>query len=247
LLIYILFIFNSYYFKSDDGIQLSLSELETLKCVMNVSDNKAESVVSELITHISYILCYPFAIDASEDIVSRSYMLIKEFNLFSKLLDACVAYCGGNTCCEVPVSLLVRLILGDEDLARMLVDRLNESSDVCDFFTAILHKPNSAETVVADLFAMLSHLCRRGDDAIAPAMRILKRSTSEQSDSIGDYQIIVKYLLNGNPLLKSKCCNMIGNMMRHNDAFYVAMRENKDLIDCLLKCCQLDELNVRKV
>jgi hypothetical protein len=249
---------------------LSACEVETLKSVMKVSgggrggcEDRGESAISELITHISYILCYPFAIfDANEENVSRAYTLIKEFNLFSKLLDACVSYRLAATRCDVPVSLLTRLVLGDEDLARMIVDRLlDEASGVCDFFAAILHNnaDNSSETLIADVLTMLSHLCRRGDDALAPVMRMLRCSCANNSGrgngsgqqanptTNGDYQIIVKYLLGDNPLLKSKCCNMIGNMMRHNDSFYEALRDNKAIVDCMLKCCQLDELNVRKV
>jgi len=35
--------------------------------------------------------------------------------------------------------------------------------------------------------------------------------------------------------------------MKHNDVFYEVLRKNKPIFEDLAKCCQTDELNVRKV
>ena len=47
-------------------------------------------------------------------------------------------------------------------------------------------------------------------------------------------------------MLKSRCCNMLGNLMKHNDVFYDTLKKNKSIFDQLVRCCQTDELNVRK-
>lgn len=47
-------------------------------------------------------------------------------------------------------------------------------------------------------------------------------------------------------MLKSRCCNMLGNLMKHNDLFYETIKKNKVIFDQLVRCCQTDELNVRK-
>ena len=53
--------------------------------------------------------------------------------------------------------------------------------------------------------------------------------------------------MNSNPLVRARCCNMIGNIMRHNGLFYDTIKKNKEIFSCLARCCQSDELNVRKV
>ena len=35
--------------------------------------------------------------------------------------------------------------------------------------------------------------------------------------------------------------------MRHNGLFYEVLKKNKELFSCMARCCQCDELNVRKV
>lgn len=40
---------------------------------------------------------------------------------------------------------------------------------------------------------------------------------------------------------------MIGNLMKHNDQFYDILKKNKNIFENLVRCCQIDELNVRKV
>jgi hypothetical protein len=53
--------------------------------------------------------------------------------------------------------------------------------------------------------------------------------------------------LTSNSLVRARCCNMIGNLMRHNGQFYEALKKNKDIFTSIVRCCQSDELNVRKV
>ena len=53
--------------------------------------------------------------------------------------------------------------------------------------------------------------------------------------------------MNSNPLVRARCCNMIGNIMRHNGLFYDTIKKNKEIFSCLARCFQSDELNVRKV
>lgn len=114
---------------------------------------------------------------------------------------------------------------------------------LCDFFSKLLSNPNSSDSLIVDIFSIFSHLSRNSEDIVSTVIKILKSTSSSTSPS---FYIIIKSL-NGNATLKSRCCNMIGNLMKHNDMFYDVLKKNKPIFDSLIKCCQLDELNVRKV
>ena len=111
---------------------------------------------------------------------------------------------------------------------------------VCDFFSKLIYHPSSSDSLLADIFSIMSHLSRKSEDVVVTIIKILK-GTNQQN-----YQILIKSL-SGNPVVKSRCCNMLGNLMRYNDAFYDVLKKNKQIFDLLVRCSQLDELNVRKV
>lgn len=88
-----------------------------------------DQLVGEFIVSISQILCFPFAIDANEEIIAQTYKIIKELNLFNKLLSACMAHSQCVTF-DIPMSLIARLILTDENLVLLMIDQLNNSPKV---------------------------------------------------------------------------------------------------------------------
>jgi hypothetical protein len=93
-------------------------------------DSSGEYLVGEFIVNISQMLCFPFAIDANEEIISQTYKIIKELNLFNKILSACVSN-SSFLVCDIPISLISRLLLTDEDLVLLMIDQLNNSPKVC--------------------------------------------------------------------------------------------------------------------
>lgn len=92
-------------------------------------NTNGEYLVGEFIINISQMLCFPFAIDANEEIISQTYRIIKEFNLFNKLLSACISNLTFVNC-DIPISLISRLIITDEDLVLLMIDQLNNSTKV---------------------------------------------------------------------------------------------------------------------
>jgi hypothetical protein len=93
------------------------------------SDETGDYLVGEFIIIISQLLCFPFAIDANEEIITNTYKIIKEFNLFSKIIADCILYSSCLTC-DIPIGLIARLILTDEDLVQLMIDQLNTSEEV---------------------------------------------------------------------------------------------------------------------
>ena len=95
------------------------------------SDNEdnGEYLVSDFIIIISQLLCFPFAIDANEEIISHTYKIIKEYNLFNKIIADCILN-ASSLICDIPIGLIARLILTDDDLVQLMIDQLNNSTKV---------------------------------------------------------------------------------------------------------------------
>ena len=93
------------------------------------NEENGDYMSCEIIITISQLLCFPFAIDANEEIISNTYKIIKEFNLFNKIISACMSNMN-SLHCDIPMSLIARLILTDEDLVQLMIDLLNNSVQV---------------------------------------------------------------------------------------------------------------------
>lgn len=207
-------------------------------------EDSVEYLLNEYILLICQILCFPFAIDPNEEVISRMYSIIKDFNLFQKILNACMLNVAHLTC-DIPFSLIARLVLTDEDLVQLMIDQLNTSNQLCDFLNKLLYSSKSSDSLIADILSILSHLSRKSEDSIASIIKILRCPETKSSKS-NQFPILTR-CLNGQPIVRSRCCNLIGNLMKHNDIFYEILKKNKPIFEDLAKCCQTDELNVRKV
>lgn len=153
------------------------------------------------------------------------------------LLNTCINH-HSYIQCDIPLGLLARLILTDENLAQLIIDQLNNTQEFVDFFIKIIYQQTNSDTLIADIYSILSHLSRKSEDSINVICKILKGPTD-------NYQVLKKSL-QGSSLLRARCCNMIANLMKHNCVFYEVLKKHKEIYQCLVQCCQLDELNVRK-
>ena len=92
-------------------------------------ENNSDTQACEFLLTICQIVCFPFAIDANEEVLGRTFKVLKDFNLFNKIVVTCVAH-AHHMPCDIPMSLIARLVLSDEDLVELLIDQLNNSSQV---------------------------------------------------------------------------------------------------------------------
>jgi hypothetical protein len=179
--------------KQEQGVDQADQQTE------NNDESNGEYLVNEFIITISQLLCFPFAIDASEEIITRTYKIIKEFNLFNKIISAIVSNLSTLTC-DIPIGLIARLILTDDDLVQLLIDQLSNSAQLCEFFSKLLYNSNSSETLIADIFSIFCHLSRKSEDVVMTIIKILKGPASDKN---ANFQILVKSL-NGNLIVKSR-------------------------------------------
>lgn len=206
--------------------------------ISDINENYGDYLVGEFIINICQIICFPFAIDSNEEVLGRTYKIIKDYNLFNKIIQACIKnYKCNKIKMDIPIGLVTRLVLTDDDLVQLLVNQMLNSAEIMDFFSSLLYSKNSSESLIGDIYTIFSHLSRKSEDIVGCLIKILNGQEN--------FKILVKSL-NGNLVVKSKCCNMIGNMMKFNDSFYEILKKEKQIFDCLIKCCQLEEINVRK-
>ncbi|RNA34071.1 Serine threonine- kinase 36 [Brachionus plicatilis] len=184
----------------------------------DINENYGDYLVGEFIINICQIICFPFAIDSSEETCVKNHKCNK-----IKM--------------DIPMGLITRLILTDDDLLQLMVNQMLNSVEMTDFFSTMLYSKNSSESLIGDIYTIFSHLSRKSEDIVASLIQILGGQEN--------FKVLVKSL-NGNLVVKSKCCNMIGNMMKFNDLFYEVLKKERQIFDCLIKCCQLEEINVRK-
>jgi hypothetical protein len=81
-----------------------------------------------MLIHICQIMCFPFAIEANEEIICRTYSIIKDFNFFNKILSCLMT--NNQMQHDIPISLIARLILTDNDLCELLANQINTSDKV---------------------------------------------------------------------------------------------------------------------
>lgn len=210
----------------------------SVSTISDINENYGDYLVGEFIINICQIICFPFAIDSSEEVLGRTYKIIKDYNLFNKIIQACIKnYKCNKIKMDIPMGLITRLILTDDDLVQLMVNQMLNSSELADFFATLLYSKNSSESLIGDMYTIFSHLSRKSEDIVGCLIKILNGQEN--------FKILIKSL-NGNLVVKSKCCNMIGNMMKFNDLFYDILKKERQIFDCLIKCCQLEEINVRK-
>ena len=89
------------------------------------------------------------------------------------------------------------------------------------------------QDMIYDVLVTLSSLCRKAD-SVYPAISKL------------NILYILKSLIdNCDSTIKSRACNLLGNMCRHSDYFYDSIK-NANLAESLIKCCYDEDNNTRK-
>ncbi len=151
-------------------------------------EDSVEYLTNEFILTICQILCFPFAIEPNEHLITRMYTIVKDFNLFTKVCTACVLN-AGHLVCDIPIGLIARLVLTDEDLVQLLIEQLNNNQELANFFKHLIYNPATSDSLMADLLAIISHLSRKSEDSIQTVVKILRSPEDEDK-----FKVLTKYL-----------------------------------------------------
>lgn len=118
-------------FSIENSVTSSKLKLNQDATDSNIANEKlnGELIVGKIVVDISQILCFPFSIDANEEIIAQANKILNELNLFNKILSACTANLNCAKC-DIPISLVSRLILTDENFLLLMIEQLSNSSKV---------------------------------------------------------------------------------------------------------------------
>ena len=61
------------------------------------------------------------------------------------------------------------------------------------------------------------------------------------------YQLLHDCLVHKNAVVRSRCCSMLGNMMKHANSFYSVLADKPNILTALIDALHDDDPNVRKV
>ena len=137
----------------------------------------------------------------------------------------------------LPVAIILSLInerSTSEDLVnKFAFDYFSKTNNLIFIKQYNILKEYSNKDLLVDTLLLLSSLCRKSQD-VYPTINDL----SIYSD--------LKYMLEScDSIVKSRVCNLIGNMCRYSDYFYEELIKN-NLVSPIIQCCYDQDKNTRK-
>jgi fused-like protein len=138
---------------------------------------------------------------------------------------------------KIPVAIIHNLVNGksnnDDIVNNICTDYFIQYINLKFIDSFTLLKDHYNKELITEVLLLLSSLCRKSQN-INSAIHDLNIYT--------DLKALIE---NTDSVIKSRVCNLIGNMCRHTDFFYEEIKKN-GLINPLLKCCYDQDKNTRK-
>ncbi|XP_019614869.1 PREDICTED: serine/threonine-protein kinase 36-like [Branchiostoma belcheri] len=199
-------------------------------------DSSPSERVIDLILQVTQLFCFPFAVDTNDTILSETLRCVREVQLVPQLLLVSRRYLKLHLL-EMPIGLVSRLILGDSQLIPQFVIMVQNTESTG--FLAQLLSPEAPVAVTADVLSVCCHIARNSADH----MGFLKTLLMGQK---GDYGTLLSLLNHTSPVVQSRACSLMGNLLRHSDDFYKVLKARKQLVERLLTLLKDNDTNVRK-
>jgi fused-like protein len=139
---------------------------------------------------------------------------------------------------KIPVSIMHNLVNGksnnnDDNLNNICTDYFIQYVNLKFIETNLLLKDYFNKDLITEILLFLSSLCRKS------------QNVNSAIHDLNIYADLKNLIENTDSSIKSRVCNLIGNMCRHTDFFYDEIKKN-GLINPLLKCCYDSDKNTRK-
>ncbi|XP_071499914.1 serine/threonine-protein kinase 36-like [Diadema antillarum] len=228
--------------RPDGVVMLTLSTLLSphFLAILSSSESKEQNMselVSDIILHVCQLLCFPFAVDTHEMMLSAILSSFKQCLLVQKLVAACRGHVPLKMM-EIPMGVLSRLILSEEAFLTQFCDCVSQLKAE-EYLSGLLAKECPVE-VQCDMLSICSHLARSGAHHLVLLKTILSGGKG------GTYQGLTSLLDSGNQTVKSRACGLVGNMMRHSPAFYSVLNTSDGLLTSLIKELSSDDADIRR-
>lgn len=235
---------ESIYNDENDNINNNISDLilssignilrGLMTCISNSSNNKDSQLLLEAINKTQLLKC-----------------LVESIKTYGSSLS--------NHCITSIVHVLSELVLTSSRFLTQFVD--SNGLEVIDnlpndiFHSNIINyevnedekKYNNNETLMSGL-QIASHLARNNEKYYDILLQVFTPSK------------LVSILQQNNSIIKSKCCNLIGNLCRHSDRFYSLLStivinsqypslssiKTTNVLNLIINCCNDNDSNTRK-
>ncbi|NWX12565.1 STK36 kinase, partial [Aegotheles bennettii] len=183
-------------------------------------------LVPAVVIQACQLLCFPFALDVDGDTLALVTEAVRDAQIPAQLLQVCAHHLRFSYT-ELPVGLLCRLVVSDEQVTDQLVREAATSEHIVAFLTSALS--SDSLTLAADLLSLLTHVARACPEHLPFLQRILR--VSDVAD-----QPLTHLLGHRHHLIRAKTCTLLGNLLRHG--FPAALQSQPGWLETLLGCLE---------
>lgn len=191
---------------------------------------------TDILTIVSQMLCFPFAIDTHNTMLSAAIATMEHCYVVIKLVIGVLKYISQSEKLEVVMGLISRLVLCSDDFVEQFV--FAEVSTGHAFLSKMLSADNYEE-IQSDAVSILTQLARSSEKHLA----MLRKMLGGEND---DFKLLKALLSTTNVVVVARTCGMLGNLLRHSDLFYSVLKTKPEVMRELLTCLSNDDADVRK-
>jgi len=192
--------------------------------------NGGQTAVNSIVSQVLRILTLPYThvtFEKELDSIGREY-------ISSEIIQVTLQSLRHVSRETIPyaIALLSRLILNtdnDKPFAKKFIDA--KGITIIQKYNLLAEENSSA--LVIDVLSLISQLAR------------ISKDNYDMIHQLNIYRPLKTMIQHRDPGVRSKVCNLIGNICRHSGFFYdMLLRE--DLISAAIKCCNDPDRNTRK-
>ncbi|XP_013385413.1 serine/threonine-protein kinase 36 [Lingula anatina] len=223
--------------KPDSVLTLTILHMYSMPFLRGLqkSNPDGQKMVVETILNLTQLCCFPFAVDMNEDLLEEIYNCFYSQGLILRLLSACKHFLQPDQM-EMPVGLMARLTLGEQAFVLQFADCVVELDALS--FVSVCVSPESPLSVICDMVSICSHLARTSPEYVDLLLRIFQGSE-------GDCAPLASLMCHQSPVVRSRVCSMMGNMMKHSNTFYTVLTQREKLCSSLVRCLEDEDAHVR--
>ncbi|XP_060629352.2 serine/threonine-protein kinase 36 isoform X1 [Anolis sagrei] len=206
-----------------------------LKCLaqMQLHEDSDLELVTTTVLQVCQIFCFAFAMDMDPDVFEQILTSMKRSEIPAQLLQVCIHHLP-CTETELPLSLLCRLVLSDEEVIEQVVGAAI-SQDAIDFLSSVFL--SDQVHLLADLLTLLTHIARASPSHLPFLEKLLSGSTS---------QALSHLLGHSECLVRARTCSLVGNLLRHGQGFPQVLQGQAGLLKSLLERLSDEDRHVRR-
>ncbi len=193
--------------------------------------------VEEMIVRTVSLVALPFSPRwaVREDQIKLAQQAIYDGGFIERIIGACVSCASQSSsdtsACASVISIVSRLVLGSRHFARQFVDH----GGIAMVKNLALLRQEVPWMMLVDVLLILSQLARIPDGKYYPQLK--------RGDFLDDLGSLLEH---ANANVRSKACNLLGNMCRHSNFFYGDLLGDGGLVDSLVSRCEDEDSDTRK-